>query len=430
MKNYTIPYHKKNIELRIPDRNVLNYVGLSFEKISGNNIEKLNDAITNSKDVNLPDLVKGKRVGLIVEDATRDIPFDDLLKVISEFLTGSEYIKVFLATGTHDGENEDNYSICGMLKKYCERFDVTLDKIIIHNCHSDRFHFAGITPTIKNEVYVNAESKDVDVFVVLSDLKNHYFAGYSNPLKNLLPGICKYDTIERNHALALKNESTFGIHPLHPDEDRRDNPLAQDIWEGYELITAGRPVFVLATITKKRNIIWTEAGLLEDVTPRAILEVDKLMGIKVEPADKMIVSCGGYPNDESIYTAQRALELSKKGVKPDGEILFIAGCSNGLGPEKAVNNFFNPLRQDIPTILDKFKEKYIMYSHKTFKFAQLIQQMNKIYMVSELSSELIESIHLYKAQNAQSVVDGWVSIENDVTINIFTDGNKIVVHAK
>ena len=71
-----------------------------------------------------------------------------------------------------------------------------------------------------------------------------------------------------------------------------------------------------------------------------------------------------------------------------------------------------------------------MYSHKTFKFAQLIQQMNKIFMVSELSSELIESIHLHKAQNAQSVVDDWVSIDNDVTINIFTDGNKIVVHAK
>ena len=72
---------------------------------------------------------------------------------------------------------------------------------------------------ILNRIYINDESKDIDVFVTHSDMKNHYFAGYSNALKNFMPGICKYETIERNHALALKDNSTFGHHPLHPLKD-------------------------------------------------------------------------------------------------------------------------------------------------------------------------------------------------------------------
>ena len=82
-------------------------------------------------------------------------------------------------------------------------------------------------------------------------MKNHYFAGYSNPIKNFVPGICNYSTAECNHALALRDESTFGQHPLHPDPRRRDNPLAKDMWEAYKIICAGRPVYVLATISKK-----------------------------------------------------------------------------------------------------------------------------------------------------------------------------------
>jgi len=49
----------------------------------------------------------------------------------------------------------------------------------------------------RTEVLFNALADDVDYFVVLSDVKVHYFAGYSNPVKNFVPGICTYGTAEQ-----------------------------------------------------------------------------------------------------------------------------------------------------------------------------------------------------------------------------------------
>ena len=429
LKTYRLPYNDSYIELKIPEENVLHYLALRTDNSNEDNIEQLRQAIARARGVPLHFLVDKKKVGLIIEDATRAVPLDELLQVLFPHLSGAGAICVLLATGTHDGENEDNYKIINKVKHYANHFSIPIKEIINHNCHAHEFYSAGITQGIKNEVFVNARVKDIQVFVTLSDMKNHYFAGYSNALKNFLPGICKYETIERNHALTLKEGATFGRHPLHPDPSRRTNPLSQDIWEGYQLIVGGRPVYVLATITKQDQILWAGAGTLEDVVSEGIKKVDEMMSVVVTPSDKMIVSCGGYPGDESLYTAQRALELTKNGIKDAGEIIFLAGCVNGIGHQKSIGNFYEPLKKDISDILSSYQERYIMYSHKTYKFAQLIQKMNKIHMLSRLPAYSVADIHLNPITDAQSVVDGWLKENPDTVINIFSEGNKLAVHA-
>lgn len=49
----------------------------------------------------------------------------------------------------------------------------------------------------------------------------------------------------------------------------------------------------------------------------------------VRAADRLIVSPGGLPNDIDLYIAQRALELTKAGVRDGGEVLFFGGLSEG-----------------------------------------------------------------------------------------------------
>jgi nickel-dependent lactate racemase len=312
---------------------------------------------------------------------------------------------------------------------YAERNELPLTKIHVHNCHDDQFQFAGNTAR-GNAVYFNRLAAAADIFITVSDFKNHYFAGYSNPVKCFLPGICKYETVERNHALALKDEARFGHHPLHADPSRRNNPLAADMVQGCNLITNGSPVYVVALLTSRDKIIWCETGLLEKVTPIAFHEVDKRMSIEMPVADRLIVSCGGAPNDESLYTSQRALELSKNAVRPGGEVLFMAACANGIGPQKSVTNFYEPLRESPEKILTHLNEKYVMYAHKTYKFARMIQQLRGIHMHSKLSEEQVRAIHLVPAPQPQSVVDSWLKENPDCTINVVLDGNKFAIHAK
>ena len=428
-KKIKIPYNTSFIEIDIPEKNIANLSGSEEQLVAGSNIEKLEKAFVDNRETALKEIVNSKRIALIVEDHTREVPFEDRFNVLFPHLKSANQIKVFIATGTHDGENEGNYKIRTLIKQSAEINNLKIDKIIIHNCHTDNFYYAGST-SIGNKVFVNEEIWDAEVIIIFSDMKNHYFAGYSNPLKSLLPGICKYETVERNHALTLNDKSTFGCHPLHPDKSRGDNPLAQDMYEGFNLIVGDCQVFVLGTICKHNQIQWTKFGDLEVVTAEGIIQVDKTNGVFIEPTEKIIISSGGYPNDESLYISQRALELTKNAVKDGGEILFIAGCVNGIGPKKSVQNFYEPLKENIDSILKKMSDKYIMYSHKTYKFAQLIKRMNSIYFFSELSDADIESIHLTPVISPQKIVDQWIAEDENVKINIFTEGNKVAVYSK
>ena len=105
-------------------------------------------------------------------------------------------------------------------------------------------------------------------------MKAHYFAGYSNVVKNFLPGVCGFPTIEANHSWALNPKSTFGIHPFHPDETRRDNPLADDMREAMEMIVKDSKIFLLALVTERRRLVWAGAGHHEPVTADGMMVVD------------------------------------------------------------------------------------------------------------------------------------------------------------
>jgi nickel-dependent lactate racemase len=415
-----IPYDHSHINVEIPEHNIACLYS------SYNQTE--NPAVKLNKDAKLAGMMKDKKVLILLADTTRDIPFQ---QIIDHFFTSlgnaPKAVSLCLATGTHDGDNKENNAILSYAKKSANKHKTPLIKSVIHNCHSSPTFYAGTT-TRGNDIHVNEILHNIDFILIHADMKNHYFAGYSNPIKYIIPGICAYHTIERNHSLALDERSTFGHHPLHPDVNRRNNPLAQDMWEGYQLITESIPVHVLLTITSGRNIVWQKSGPLTDVLPDGIRTVDKKMGFKVSPAEKLIVSCGGYPNDESLYIAQRALELTKNALINGGEILFIAGCRNGIGPVKSIENFYNPLKGPLPLLLEKYAKNYKMYTHKVFKFAQLISRMHKIYMYSMLPAQHVSDIHLTPVKNIQALTDQWIAQTPHCRINIFLDGNKVAVY--
>jgi nickel-dependent lactate racemase len=428
MAKFSIPYHTTTLALQITDRNLAYYIGLESQITDTDNQQVLLKAFQDTGKNSIEELISDRHVGWIIEDATRDVPLSDLLQATGSSLTKAALITLFLATGTHDGDTDGNRRIIDQVKQNQKKFGYRLNQIIINNCHQKSFYLAGETQSTQNQIFVHEKAQEVDLFLVFSDMKNHYFAGYSNALKNFMPGICNYATTERNHALALDERSTSGAHPLHPNPKRRNNPLARDIWQAYQLITAGRPAFVIATISKKEHILWAGAGLLEEIVPVGIQQVDRLMSETVMASDKLIVSCGGYPNDESLYAAQRALELAKNGVKKGGQILFIAACANGIGPKKSIDNFFNPLQKDIGEILKSYQNKYVMYAHKTYKFAQLIKSVSQLYILSQLDHNLMRSIHLKPITEAQEIINQWLHEDPNTTIGIVADGNKFALH--
>ena len=241
--------------------------------------------------------------------------------------------------------------------------------------------------------------------------------------------MCAFASIEANHAMALDANSTFGNHPYHSNEERRNNPLADDMREAMEMITKDAKVFTLSIISDGQKIVWADAGAPQPVSQGGMEILDETASFSVSPTDRIIVSPGGYPQDKSLYHAQRALELTKNAVKEGGEILFLAECRDGVAPESAIENFYNKLTAPLDDVTKSISSKYHLYEHKAYKFAVLMKMVSKIRMFTELDQETVESVHMEKVDSLQSVVNDWIEENPDVKIIVLDKGNKISVYA-
>lgn len=425
--NIDLHYGKGFVSLQIPEANIGSIIRPWQDEGDADNVTLLRQAMTGDEVEYFKNEIAGKRLCILLDDGTRDNPFEDIFGPLFGVLRKSSFVRFLICTGTHDPDTVENEKIKEQIKQTAKEAEIADFEIHAHDCQHDRFVDAGGTSRDTRILY-NVRADDAEAFLVLSDVKVHYFAGYSNSVKNFVPGICAFETAEHNHSLALDEKSTFGLHPWHPDETRRANPLAEDQLEGMRLIVKDRPVFTLTTITTSRQIRWARFGRVERITGDAFAAVDQKNTHTVTPSGRLIVSPGGLPNDIDLYISQRALELTKNAVMDDGEVLFLAACPNGIGEEKTMENFYNRLVLPIDEVFKTIQDKYKLYSHKPYKFAQMIRRLRRIWMHTEIPDHLVEAAHLSPAHDPQAIVDGWLTEQPDAKITIVDGANKIALY--
>jgi nickel-dependent lactate racemase len=423
-----IHYGNGLISLEVTEANVAHIIRLWQDEEETDNSAILQKAMSCPQIGTFQDAIAGKRLCVLLDDGTRGEPFEDIFKQLFEILRTCTFVRFLICTGTHEPATSQNNLIRRQIEDAAAEADIDDLEIHAHDCEKAEFHEAGITSR-GTEIVYNTLADDADVFLALSDVKVHYFAGYSNPIKNFVPGICAFRTAEQNHSMALDDKSTFGIHPWHPNSDRRNNPLACDQLEGLQLIVKERPVFTLVTITTSGQIRWAKFGPIESVAAEAFEIVDQRNTHTVSPARRLIVSPGGIPNDIDLYIAQRALELTKSAVTDGGEILFLAACPNGVGEEKTMENFYNRLTMPVDEIFNSIESEYKLYSHKPYKFARLIQRLRRINIYSQIPDDLIRAAHLFPVHDPQAVVNNWLAEEPNVRITIVDGANKIALYS-
>jgi len=372
--NVGLHYGKGVVTLQIPDENVGEIIRPWQEREKANSETVLSQALACREREDFQKQLAGKRLCVLLSDGTREMPFTDIFGQLFPALQKCSLVRFLICTGTHNAKTPQNHKIKEKIEKAAIKAAICNFEIHIHDCQQDRFIHAGRT-TRGTEVMFNARADDARIFLVLSDVKCHYFAGYSNPIKNFVPGICAYRTAEQNHSLAIDDNSTFGLHPWHSDQNRRANPVAADQLEALRLIVRNRPVYALVTISTSDKVQWARFGEAEKVCRAAFAVADERNGHTVEPVERLIVSPGGLPNDVDLYIAQRALELTKNAVKNGGEILFLAACPKGIGEKQTMENFYNLLTAPIDQILKSVESEYKLFSHKPYKFALLLQRL-------------------------------------------------------
>ncbi|HKB15704.1 MAG TPA: lactate racemase domain-containing protein [Planctomycetota bacterium] len=425
-----LKYGSGRVGLDVPDRNLEGFVSLAGRPEPAKSGEAfLAEAeAALRRDGGFARAVGGKTVALLVDDATREEPREQILPLVSRALEKAKRVLVFVCTGTHDPSTADQKDLAALLGRLLEGCPLRgRSEVIVNDARAGDLVEKGRTRR-GVRVLVNRRAEEAEAFLAVSDMKNHYFAGYSSPVKNFVPGIAGLETARGNHAMALDPLSTFGRHPLHPDPRRRDNPLADDLWEGTRLLLAGRPAYALTLFTHAGRVRFASAGPIERACAAGIEAVDREAGVTVAPADVLVVSPGGHPHDESLYTAQRALELTKWAAKDGGEILFLAECRNGIGPPEAIENFYGALASPLPEVLESLRSGYRMYAHKSYKFAELLLRVSAVHMVSSLPPETLARIHLRPAADPQAALAECLRRRPAARVLAFDDASKFAVH--
>ncbi|MHA2118939.1 MAG: lactate racemase domain-containing protein [Candidatus Thorarchaeota archaeon] len=422
-----LAYGDSKIEFDIPDENFAGRI-IPKQVSATSDVEgELARVLANPHGPHLDELVRSRTVCVLVEDHTRDAHHRELVSSIIPLLTDANLVQFIITTGSHEVNHPANLEIVDMIRRVAEDGGLSSFDIHINDCQSEDVVDLGVTSR-GTPLIANALAVGHDVYVSLTDMKAHYFAGYSNGLKNFLPGVCAFKTIEANHSMSVNPKATFGRHPYHPNPSRRDNPLADDMREAMEMMTKNAKVFTLSVISSGRKLVWAEAGRLEPVIARGIEVLDETASFTVDSVPRIIVSPGGYPQDKSLYHAQRGLELTKNAVAADGEVLLVAECRDGVAPPKATENFFNKLKAPLDEVIASITGKYHLYEHKAFKFAELLKRVRSVKMYTTLDKETIESAHLEKIDDIQEVIDNWIVEDPKTKILVLDKGNKLAIY--
>jgi nickel-dependent lactate racemase len=373
--------------------------------------------------------VAGRRALLLTADATRDEPHAEILHAALACLAGASEVTVCITCGSHRADTPGNRAIADDALRLARELGLPAPEILIHDHRTARFTDHGMTSR-GTPVRLAAVLDGAELILVASDMKHHYFAGYSNPLKDFLPGIAAFESIERNHRLALEPESTFGRHPFHPSPERRTNPLADDMREAYELAVGTRPCYALATITLDGRVAHAHLAPLPAAAAWGMELCDRLASFTVPAQRHVVVSAGGSPMDENLYLAQRGIELTRAAIADGARVLLLAECAEGIADgEAAYRNFYLELTRPLPEILERIRAGYRLYQHKAYKFADLLQRIEVLSVTSLLPPEDVRAAHLEPAPDPQETIRGWLREDPAARILFFDEANRLCVLA-
>ena len=405
--NVSMKVGSEVLELQLPERHFARHISFAEQSTGERSAnEWVQKSVEELRSSGFFSAARDRIVGLLLADSTRERTFEGYLPTLQAAAETAEELRVFVCTGTHDPESAENAELGETLRERLRQLSITAT-VTVHDARAgDHVHVE--TTTHGTRVEFHAAALECETFLVLANMKVHYFAGYSNPVKYYLPGLCSFETARSNHSLTLDERSTFGKHPWHPNPECHDNPLAEDMVDGFELLIGAREHFALTVVGSIENPIWCGGGRTEEVAGRAMEVVDRFSRLVVEPSRFLVVSPGGHPHDESLYTAQRALELTRAAVQSGGEVLFLAACPNGVGSGTARRNFFEPLTRELSEVCRKPEGEYVMYSHKAYKFGLYLADLERVHVLSELPAEELKSIHLAPVSSAQAVIDEWI----------------------
>ena len=390
--NYKITVDGKQIDLEIPYNPV---EIIKPKKVAVFNQEKLiRESLQNP--IDSPDLQTflqdKENILLIVNDGSRNTPTSIVISAIYDQIKNKNF-KFIVALGTHRQPTQIEFE--KIFGKFYTEFK---DRIFCHDSQNDEMTYLGITLR-GTPVKINSEVTKADGVIVISSVEPHYFAGFTGGRKSFLPGVAAYESVEKNHSFALRNEAKI--------LQLEGNPVHEDMKEAAKMITT-ETFCILTVLDTNDKVFYSTSGNIHSTLKNASVKVVEVFVPEVKEKADIVIAINQPPLNMDLYQSQKGLENCKSILEENGIFILVSSCNEGIG-----NNAFYELMASCKSpdeVFQKVEKNYKLGYHKAAKFVSFMQK-NKLWMVSEIEDDILEKIFIKNFSSLQKAVNNAILLK-------------------
>ncbi|OSH12582.1 hypothetical protein HS5152_0315 [Enterococcus faecalis] len=423
MVEINLPYDKKMITARIPDKNFIGLLESKAEHFSNPYTEK--ETVEKSLDnpigsLPLEELAKGKKdIVLISSDHTRPVPSHIITPIILRRIRSvnkTARIRILVATGFHRPSTREE-----LISKYGKEI-VENEEIVMHISTDDSSMVKiGQLPS-GGDCIINRIAAEADLLLAEGFIESHFFAGFSGGRKSVLPGIASYKTIMANHSGEFIDSSNSRTGNL------TDNPIHNDMV--YAAAKANLAFIVNVVLDGDKKIIGSFAGDMVEAHKVGCNFVKEIARVKKIPCDIAVSTNGGFPLDQNIYQAVKGMTAAEATNKDGGVIIMVAGCRDGHGGEGFYENIANVKNPNeflkaaihtprLETVPDQWTSQIL---------ARILVHHHIIFVSDLVDPELITSMHMEIAKTFDEALERAFEREGlNAKVTVIRDGLSVIV---
>lgn len=423
MVEINLPYDKKMITARIPDKNFIGLLESKAEHFSNPYTEK--ETVEKSLDnpigsLPLEELAKGKKdIVLISSDHTRPVPSHIITPIILRRIRSvnkTARIRILVATGFHRPSTREE-----LISKYGKAI-VENEEIVMHISTDDSSMVKiGQLPS-GGDCIINRIAAEADLLLAEGFIESHFFAGFSGGRKSVLPGIASYKTIMVNHSGEFIDSSNSRTGNL------TDNPIHNDMV--YAAAKANLAFIVNVVLDGDKKIIGSFAGDMVEAHKVGCNFVKEIARVKKIPCDIAVSTNGGFPLDQNIYQAVKGMTAAEATNKDGGVIIMVSGCRDGHGGEGFYENIANVKNPNeflevaihtprLETVPDQWTSQIL---------ARILVHHHIIFVSDLVDPELITSMHMEIAKTFDEALERAFEREGlNAKVTVIRDGLSVIV---
>lgn len=319
MRTVTIPYGTGNINVDIPEKNIIGVYSPHAVPPVPDMRAEIKRALANPIGCQpLNELVRGKKkVVLIADDNTRLTPTQEIVPILLDEMNQGgvrdEEITLIIALGTHRGMTDEE-----ILAKFGP--EVVRRITIKNHPFRDKAQLVdlGTTP-LGTPISINKEVCEADFLLGIGSIVPHHIPGFSGGAKIIQPGVSGEDTTGATHLLSVNSRRSFlGI---------LDNPVRQELNEIAAKV--GLSVIFNTVLEQGGQLVQAFFGDTVAAFKAGAAKSQEVYGVNLpEPAD--IVLASSHPCDIEFWQAHKTLYAADNVVKEGGIIVVITPCPEGI----------------------------------------------------------------------------------------------------